>query len=141
MTCDSWLRVAPHWPLLGVMVVLALGQRAVGARCSGRHARTITAFGVVSLAGDTVHEDKRSASGPPIAGLEASALVLAVVTGAGEAAVSVPLLTIALPVGGAWPATTSTRIIVGTRAVRPQPLEVGLAYPRGRSRRARGSGG
>ena len=48
--------------------------------------RTITAFGVVSLAGDMVYEGMRSVSGPLLAGLGASALVVGLVTGAGEAA-------------------------------------------------------
>lgn len=48
--------------------------------------RTITAFGLVSLAGDMVYEGMRSVSGPLLAGLGASALVVGLVTGAGEAA-------------------------------------------------------
>jgi hypothetical protein len=47
--------------------------------------RTITAFGFVSLAGDIVYEGMRSVSGPLLAGLGASALVVGLVTGAGEA--------------------------------------------------------
>jgi len=104
--------------------------------------RTITAFGVVSLAGDMVYEGMRSVSGPLLAGLGASALVVGLVTGAGEAAalvlrlavgpwadrtgqhwnfaiigyamtaVSVPLLAITPFVGGAGLAIASTLIIV-----------------------------
>jgi MFS family permease len=48
--------------------------------------RTILAFGVVSLAGDMVYEGMRSISGPLLASLGASALVVGLVTGAGEAA-------------------------------------------------------
>lgn len=48
--------------------------------------RTIAAFGFVSLAGDLVYEGMRSVSGPLLAGLGASALVVGLVTGAGEAA-------------------------------------------------------
>jgi MFS family permease len=48
--------------------------------------RTILAFGVVSLAGDMVYEGMRSVSGPLLASLGASALVVGLVTGAGEAA-------------------------------------------------------
>jgi len=48
--------------------------------------RTILAFGLVSLAGDMVYEGMRSVSGPLLASLGASALVVGVVTGAGEAA-------------------------------------------------------
>lgn len=47
--------------------------------------RTITAFGLVSLAGDMVYEGMRSVSGPLLVGLGASALVIGLVTGAGEA--------------------------------------------------------
>lgn len=48
--------------------------------------RTILAFGVVSLSGDMVYEGMRSVSGPLLASLGASALVVGLVTGAGEAA-------------------------------------------------------
>lgn len=48
--------------------------------------RTITAFGLVSMAGDMVYEGMRSVSGPLLVGLGASALVVGLVTGAGEAA-------------------------------------------------------
>jgi MFS family permease len=48
--------------------------------------RTILAFGAVSLAGDMVYEGMRSISGPLLASLGASALVVGLVTGAGEAA-------------------------------------------------------
>jgi len=104
--------------------------------------RTITAFGVVSLAADMVYEGMRSVSGPLLAGLGASALVVGLVTGAGEAAalvlrllvgpwadrtgqhwnfaiigyamtaVSVPLLAITPFVGGAGLATASVLIII-----------------------------
>lgn len=46
--------------------------------------RTILAFGAVSLAGDMVYEGLRSVSGPLLAGLGASAVVVGVVTGVGE---------------------------------------------------------
>ncbi len=48
--------------------------------------RTIVAFGVVSLLADLVYEGARSITGPLLASLGASAFVVGVVTGAGEAA-------------------------------------------------------
>lgn len=104
--------------------------------------RTIAAFGFVSLAGDLVYEGMRSVSGPLLAGLGASALVVGLVTGAGEAAalalrlavgpwadrtgrhwgfaitgyamtaVSVPLLAVTPFVGAAGLALASTLIIL-----------------------------
>jgi MFS family permease len=54
----------------------------------------VVAFGVVSLAADMVYEGMRSVSGPLLASLGASALVVGLVTGAGEAvALSLRLLT------------------------------------------------
>ena len=47
--------------------------------------RTIVGFGVVSLAGDMVYEGMRSVAGPFLGSLGASALVVGVITGAGEA--------------------------------------------------------
>lgn len=48
--------------------------------------RTVVGFGVVSLAADMVYEGARSVYGPLLASLGASALVVGLVTGAGEAA-------------------------------------------------------
>ena len=48
--------------------------------------RVVVGFGVVSLAGDIVYEGARSVYGPLLAGLGASAFVVGLVTGAGEAA-------------------------------------------------------
>lgn len=48
--------------------------------------RTVVAFGVVSLLADLVYEGARSITGPLLASLGASAFVVGVVTGAGEAA-------------------------------------------------------
>jgi MFS family permease len=48
--------------------------------------RTIVGFGLVSLAGDMVYEGMRSVAGPFLGSLGASALVVGLVTGAGEAA-------------------------------------------------------
>ena len=47
--------------------------------------RTVLTFGYVSLAADMVYEGMRSASGPLLVSLGASALVVGLVTGAGEA--------------------------------------------------------
>ena len=48
--------------------------------------RTVVGFGVVSLAADMVYEGARSITGPFLASLGATALVVGLVTGAGEAA-------------------------------------------------------
>ncbi len=48
--------------------------------------RTVAGFGVVSLAADMVYEGARSITGPFLASLGATALVVGLVTGAGEAA-------------------------------------------------------
>lgn len=48
--------------------------------------RTVTGFGIVSLAGDLVYEGGRSVYGPALGALGASAVLVGVVTGAGEAA-------------------------------------------------------
>jgi MFS family permease len=48
--------------------------------------RVVVGFGVVSLAGDMVYEGARSIYGPLLASLGASAFVVGLVTGAGEAA-------------------------------------------------------
>jgi len=47
--------------------------------------RTVIGFGVVSLSADMVYEGARSITGPLLASLGASALLVGVVTGAGEA--------------------------------------------------------
>ncbi|MEV5002356.1 MFS transporter [Nocardioides sp. LML1-1-1.1] len=47
--------------------------------------RTVVAFGLVSLTADMVYEGMRSISGPFLGALGASALVVGIVTGAGEA--------------------------------------------------------
>jgi len=59
--------------------------------------RTVVGFGVVSLAADMVYEGARSISGPYLATLGATALVVGLVTGAGEAAALVLRL-----VSGPW---------------------------------------
>lgn len=47
--------------------------------------RTVVAFGAVSLAGDMVYEGMRSIAGPFLGSLGATALVVGLITGAGEA--------------------------------------------------------
>lgn len=47
--------------------------------------RTVVMFGLVSLAGDIVYEGMRSVAGPFLGSLGASALVVGLITGAGEA--------------------------------------------------------
>jgi MFS family permease len=104
--------------------------------------RTIVAFGFVSMAADMVYEGMRSISGPYLASLGASAALVGLVTGAGEAmalilrlfagpladrthrywtiaivgygmtAVCVPLLAVAPLLGGAGLAVASTLILL-----------------------------
>src|SRR6266516_2798835 len=59
--------------------------------------RFVVAFGVVSLLGDVVYEGGRSITGPYLATLGASATVVGVVSGAGEAVA----LVLRLPIGRA----------------------------------------
>ena len=47
--------------------------------------RTVVAFGAVSLTGDMVYEGMRSIAGPFLGSLGASALLVGLITGAGEA--------------------------------------------------------
>lgn len=47
--------------------------------------RRVVAFGMVSLTGDMVYEGMRSVAGPFLGSLGASALMVGLVTGAGEA--------------------------------------------------------
>ena len=104
--------------------------------------RTVVGFGVVSLAADMVYEGARSITGPFLGSLGATALVVGLVTGAGEAAalvlrlasgpladrsgrywsltivgyamtaVCVPLMAVAPFVGGAGLALASTLVIL-----------------------------
>jgi len=104
--------------------------------------RTVVAFGVVSLSADMVYEGMRSAAGPFLGSLGASALTVGIVTGAGEAialalrlvtgpfadrsgrywsltfvgyaltAICVPLLALAPFLGAAGLATASTLILL-----------------------------
>ncbi|MFJ4946932.1 MFS transporter [Streptomyces sp. NPDC088760] len=67
-----------------------MGERAAGTEGPGPGGmgpwRFVVWFGVVSLLADFVYEGARSVTGPLLASLGASALVVGVVTGAGEAA-------------------------------------------------------
>lgn len=104
--------------------------------------RTVVGFGVVSLAADMVYEGARSITGPFLASLGATALVVGLVTGAGEAAalvlrlvsgpladrsgrywtltivgyamtaVCVPLMAVAPFLGGAGLAVASTLVVL-----------------------------
>src|SRR3954464_9807464 len=70
--------------------------------------RAVVGFGVVSLAADMVYEGARSVTGPLLASLGASALLVGLVTGAGEALALVLRLPFGTRVdrsGGYWPAT------------------------------------
>jgi len=70
--------------------------------------RAVVGFGVVSLAADMVYEGARSVTGPLLASLGASALLVGVVTGAGEALALVLRLPFGTRVdrsGRYWPMT------------------------------------
>jgi MFS family permease len=67
-------------------VVVADGGRPTPPASRWSAWRVVVGFGVVSLAADMVYEGARSVYGPLLAGLGASALVVGLVTGAGEAA-------------------------------------------------------
>ncbi|MEV6591915.1 MFS transporter [Streptomyces acidicola] len=65
----------------------AVAERAEATRATGMGPwRFVLWFGTVSLLADVVYEGARSVTGPLLASLGASALVVGVVTGAGEAA-------------------------------------------------------
>ena len=88
--------------------------------------RTVVGFGVVSLAADMVYEGARSVTGPLLASLGASALLVGVVTGAGEALALVlrlPFGTRADRSGRYWPMTIAgyalTAVCVPALAVTP----------------------
>jgi MFS family permease len=92
-------------------------------------------FGIVSLAADMVYEGARSITGPYLAALGASALVVGVVTGAGEAA-ALALRLVSGPVadrsGAYWPLTivgyAMTAVCVPLMAVAPFLGGAGLAF-------------
>ena len=96
--------------------------------------RVVVGFGVVSLAGDIVYEGARSVYGPLLAGLGASAFVVGLVTGAGEAAALVLRLAfgpLADRTGRYWSLTligyALTAVCVPLLAVTPFVGAAGLA--------------
>jgi hypothetical protein len=96
--------------------------------------RAVVGFGVVSLAADMVYEGARSITGPLLASLGASALLVGLVTGAGEALALVlrlPFGTRADRSGGYWPMTIAgyglTAVCVPAMAVTPFLGAAGLA--------------
>jgi hypothetical protein len=112
--------------------------RAAGAAPPARQGwspwRAVVGFGVVSLAADMVYEGARSITGPLLASLGASALLVGLVTGAGEALALVLRLPFGSRVdrsGGYWPATIAgyalTAVCVPLLAVTPFLGAAGLA--------------
>ena len=96
--------------------------------------RVVVWFGLVSLAADMVYEGARSMYGPLLAALGASALVVGVVTGAGEAMALVLRLVfgpLADRTGGYWPLTIIgyglTAVCVPLLAITPFVGGLGLA--------------
>jgi hypothetical protein len=66
-------------------VGLSAGSQRVVARPSWSPWRAVVGFGIVSLTADMVYEGARSITGPLLAALGASAALVGLVTGAGEA--------------------------------------------------------
>src|SRR4051812_3374854 len=96
--------------------------------------RAVVGFGVVSLAADMVYEGARSVTGPLLASLGASALLVGLVTGAGEALALVLRLPFGTRVdrsGGYWPMTIAgyalTAVCVPALTVTPFLGATGLA--------------
>ena len=97
--------------------------------------RTVVGFGVVSLAADMVYEGARSVTGPFLASLGATALVVGLVTGAGEAVALVMRLAfgpIADRTGRYWSLTIVgyglTAVCVPLMALSPRLGAAGLAF-------------
>jgi MFS family permease len=97
--------------------------------------RTVVWFGVVSLAADMVYEGARAITGPFLASLGASALMVGIVTGAGEAA-ALALRLVSGPfadrTGRYWSLTivgyAMTAVCVPLMAVAPFLGGAGLAF-------------
>jgi MFS family permease len=96
--------------------------------------RAVVGFGLVSLAADMVYEGARSVTGPLLASLGASALLVGLVTGAGEALALVLRLPFGTRVdrsGGYWGMTLSgyalTAVAVPALAATPFLGAAGLA--------------
>jgi hypothetical protein len=95
--------------------------------------RAVVGFGVVSLAADMVYEGARSITGPLLASLGASALLVGLVTGAGEGLALVLRLPFGTRVdrsGDYWPATIAgyalTAVCVPLLAITPFVGAAGL---------------
>jgi MFS-type transporter involved in bile tolerance (Atg22 family) len=95
--------------------------------------RAVVGFGVVSLAADMVYEGARSITGPLLASLGASALLVGLVTGTGEALALVLRLPFGTRVdhsGGYWRATIAgyalTAVCVPLLAITPFVGAAGL---------------
>jgi hypothetical protein len=96
--------------------------------------RAVVGFGLVSLAADVVYEGARSVTGPLLAALGASGLLVGLVTGGGEAAALVLRLPAGARVdrsGGYWAMTTAgygtTAVAVPALAATPFLGPAGLA--------------
>src|SRR3954451_15085978 len=96
--------------------------------------RAVVGFGIVSLAADMVYEGARSITGPLLASLGASALLVGMVTGLGESLALVLRLPFGTRVdrsGGYWPATIAGHALAGVclplAAVTPFVGAAGLA--------------
>jgi MFS family permease len=96
--------------------------------------RAVVSFGLVSLFADAVYEGARSVTGPLLASLGASALLVGLVTGVGESLALVLRLPFGTRVdrsGGYWPATIAgyalTAVCVPLLAVTPFVGVAGLA--------------
>src|SRR3954452_12126863 len=97
--------------------------------------RVVVGFGVVSLAADMVYEGARSVYGPLLAALGASAVVVGLVTGAGEAVALVLRLAfgpLADRTGRYWSLTILgyglTAVCVPLLALAPRLGVAGLAF-------------
>ncbi len=108
---------------------------APGLRPTWSPWRTVVWFGIVSLAADMVYEGARAITGPFLASLGASALVVGLVTGAGEAAALVFRLVsgpLADRSGRYWSLTilgyAMTAVCVPLMAVAPFLGGAGLAF-------------
>src|SRR3954463_1699162 len=95
--------------------------------------RAVVSFGLVSLFADAVYEGARSVTGPLLASLGASALLVGLVTGVGESLALVLRLPFGTRVdrsGGYWPATIAgyalTAVCVPLLAVTPFVGAAGL---------------
>jgi Major Facilitator Superfamily len=107
---------------------------AVAPARTGTGWRAVVGFGLVSLAADVVYEGARSVTGPLLASLGASALLVGLVTGVGEAVALVLRLPAGARVdrsGGYWAMTTAgygtTAVAVPALAAAPFLGPAGLA--------------